>query len=289
MTMVMANGVTHHVQRLPATGHTGAGPAPIVVLMHGLLIDSLYSYYFTFGPAFTAAGLDVIMYDLRGHGRSARPSTGYRLADFSDDLDGLLDGLRVRTPVHLVGNSFGGTIAFGYAERRPERVASVILVDSTPATTGWAMRMVNVADPARVLFDSASATTGGVTRMVNVADLARVKDQLSRPEVIAGINDSHGAPTARLTKRAARLLWSSSIVEDLLASEVIPAGRLAEMAVPTMAIYGGDSDLAGETSWLEAALPSCTTAVVAGQGHWVLLNRPALAGELILKWLQEHC
>lgn len=288
MSTVMANGITHHVQRLPATGHTAAGPAPVVVLLHGLLIDSLYSYYFTLGPRFAAAGLDVIMYDLRGHGRTTRPSTGYQLTDFLDDLDALLDGLGVRTPVHLVGNSFGGTIAFGYAERRPERVASIMLFDSTPATPGWAMRMVNVADPVRVLLDSAPATTGRAMRMVNVADLARVKDQLSRPEIIAGINDNHGAPTARLAKRIAKLLWSSSIAEDLLASEVLPAARIAGMAVPTMAIYGGESDLAGEASWLESVLPSCTTAVVPGQGHWMLFNRPTLAGELILTWLRDQ-
>lgn len=262
MATVVANGMTHHVQRLAATGHTAAGPAPTAVLVHGLLPDNLASYYFTLGPAFATAGLEVIMYDLRGHGRSTRPSTGYRLADFIDDLDTLLDGLEVRTAVHLVGNSFGGTIAFGYAERRPERVASVTLIEATPATPAWARAMA--------------------------VELVRAKEQLSRPEVLTRVTTDHGAHTARLAQRAARLLRSSSIVEDLAASEVLSRERIAAVRVPTMGIYGGDSDLAEQASWLKSVLPSCRTVVVPGQGHWVLVKRAALTGELILNWLRAR-
>lgn len=261
MAMVLANGLNHHVQRLSATRRTGAGPAPTMVLVHGILPDSLASYYFTVGPAFAAAGLDVIMYDLRGHGRSARPSTGYRLADFLDDLDALLDVLVARVPVHLVGNSFGGTVAFGYAERRPERVASVVLVESTPATPAWARTMATV--------------------------LARAKDQLPRPEVIAGITDDHRTSAARLVKHAAGVLWSTSIAEDLPASEVLPTPQIAAMVVPTMAIYGGESKLVEQASWLKWVLPSCTPIVIPDQGHFVLMTEAARSAELILGWLQD--
>ncbi len=63
---------TTHVQRLTPDS-AADGDAPVVVCVHGLLTDSLASYYFTLGPAFAAAGIDVIMYDLRGHGRSDAP------------------------------------------------------------------------------------------------------------------------------------------------------------------------------------------------------------------------
>lgn len=289
MPMVVANGVQHYMQRLPAKGHHGDGPAPIVVLVHGLLIDSLASFCFTLGPSFAAAGLDVIMYDQRGHGRSARPSTGYLIADFLDDLDALIDGLEVCAPVHLVGDSFGGTIAFGYAERRPERVASVVLVEAIPATPGWEVKMLIAADLGRVIVgDSAPAITGWATKKAMAADLARVSDHLAQPENIADITDNHGVTAARLAKRVGQLLRSTSIIEDLLASEVLPLARIPAVAVPTMAIYGAQSDLVGEASWLESVLPSCVTAIVPGQGHYVLFNRVALIGELILEWLRER-
>lgn len=262
MNTIVANGVTHHVQRLPARGHTGAEPAPTVVLVHGLLTDSLASFYFTLGPAFSAAGFDVIMYDLRGHGRSTRPSTGYRLADFLADLELLLDALEVHSPVHLVGNSFGGTIAFGYAERRPERAASVAFIESTPATPAWATQMA--------------------------ITLATCKDQLPRPEAIAWITDHHGAHTARLSEGAGRLLLSSSIAEDIPASEVLSDARIAAVAVPVMAIYGGAAELVGQADWLGSLLPSCTTVVLSEQQHWVLVESTAVCCELIREWLREH-
>lgn len=260
MPTVVANGIAHHVQRLPAKGQTGDGPAPIVVLVHGMLIDSLASYYITLGPAFAAAGLDVIMYDLRGHGRSTRPGTGYRLADFLDDLDALLDVLEVRTPVHLVGNSFGGTIAFGYAERRPERVASIAAIESEPATTEWAAKIA--------------------------ASLRYAKTELNQPGVGPWLKENHTAYVARMLTGMGRLLASCSLAEELPMSELLPDVRIAAVTAPTMTVYGAESDLAGQANWLGSLLPSCTTVVIPEQGHMVLVDRPAMTRELILDWLR---
>src|SRR4029079_11976444 len=103
MAMIDAGGIRLHVPRTGPGG--GRAPTATVVLVHGLLTDSLASYYFTVAPAFAAAGLHVVMYDLRGHGRSARPAEGYTLDHNVDDLEALLDRLGVTGPVHLVGNS----------------------------------------------------------------------------------------------------------------------------------------------------------------------------------------
>ncbi|MFD8871909.1 alpha/beta hydrolase, partial [Streptomyces sp. NPDC059590] len=55
------DGVRLHVQRLgPGRAGPGGGrAAPTAVLLHGLLTDSLASYYFTVGPGLAAAGIDV--------------------------------------------------------------------------------------------------------------------------------------------------------------------------------------------------------------------------------------
>lgn len=87
------------------------------------------------------AGNDVLTYDLRAHGRTERPATGYLVSDFVADLAGLLDGVRIDGPVHLVGNSFGGTIAFAFAARYPHRVRSIISIESEPPTEPWAENM----------------------------------------------------------------------------------------------------------------------------------------------------
>lgn len=138
MATTRVNGIDVHVQRL---GHDSGSPRPVVVLIHGLLIDTLASYYFSLAPRLAEEGLDVVMYDLRGHGKTSRPPTGYRMEDFVADLDGLLDALAIDRPVHLVGNSFGGAVAYAMAAARPERVASVIAIEAEPPARTWAETM----------------------------------------------------------------------------------------------------------------------------------------------------
>jgi pimeloyl-ACP methyl ester carboxylesterase len=118
VTDVLANGVRLHVQRLgPTAGVRNSGTT--IVLIHGLVVDDLSSYYFSLAHPLTVAGHDVILYDLRGHGLSERPSAGYSLRDGIADLDGLLTALDIQRPVHLVGNSYGGAIAIGMAVEHP--------------------------------------------------------------------------------------------------------------------------------------------------------------------------
>lgn len=55
MAKIRTGEITTHVQRLPAANAPAdGGEPPVVVFVHGLLTDSLASYYFTLGPAFAA-------------------------------------------------------------------------------------------------------------------------------------------------------------------------------------------------------------------------------------------
>jgi pimeloyl-ACP methyl ester carboxylesterase len=131
MTEVVVNGLRTHVARMDAPG------APTAVLIHGLGADSLASWYFTLARPLRDTGLAVLMYDLRGHGRTERPPTGYHLDTFVDDLEALLAAMGVDGTVYLFGNSFGGTIAFAYAMRHPERVAGIVAIESAPPVDEW--------------------------------------------------------------------------------------------------------------------------------------------------------
>src|SRR5712664_3311957 len=106
MAHVVANGVTLHVQRLrrqqSSPGELEAA-GPVVVFLHGLVIDNLSSLYYSLANPIAQAGADAILYDQRGHGLSERPPSGYRIEDSVADLGTLLDALEVSGPVHLVG------------------------------------------------------------------------------------------------------------------------------------------------------------------------------------------
>jgi long-chain acyl-CoA synthetase len=70
----------------------------------------------------------VIALDLRGHGLSDKPSSGYDMPHILADLDAALETLKVKGKFVLVGHSFGGAIATDYAIQCPERVDGLILI-----------------------------------------------------------------------------------------------------------------------------------------------------------------
>jgi long-chain acyl-CoA synthetase len=70
----------------------------------------------------------VIALDLRGHGLSDKPSSGYDMHRIQADLESALTQLKVSAPFVLVGHSFGGAIVTEYAIDHPERVEKLILI-----------------------------------------------------------------------------------------------------------------------------------------------------------------
>ncbi len=70
----------------------------------------------------------VIAPDLRGHGLSDKPVTGYDMPRLQLDLETALTQLNVTTPFVLVGHSFGGAIATDYTLNHPDHIEKLILI-----------------------------------------------------------------------------------------------------------------------------------------------------------------
>src|SRR5690348_16314425 len=119
MPFCRANGLKFHYQQ--------AGSGPDVVLIHGVTGD--LSIWFLC-EAMTALGGShrVTAYDLRGHGYTDAPPTGYTSADHAADLLALMDAIGAGR-ASLVGHSFGGVIAAHAAALAPDRVESLVLSD----------------------------------------------------------------------------------------------------------------------------------------------------------------
>lgn len=104
-----------------------AGGDPPLVLLHGLSANA-----HEFG-GLVAAGLSpafrIIAPDLRGRGRSDKPSDGYRMADHAKDVLALLDALGLERVV-LGGHSFGAYLGIFLAAHHPARVTKLIVIDA---------------------------------------------------------------------------------------------------------------------------------------------------------------
>lgn len=116
------------VRRLTVTSHSTPGAAPTLVFLHDSLgcVDAWRQF-----PEQLAqqVGLNALIYDRQGYGRSSAFGAGSRiltyLADEAVVLFQLLDALAIESAV-LFGHSDGGSIALLAAGIRPDRVAAVV-------------------------------------------------------------------------------------------------------------------------------------------------------------------
>ncbi len=116
----LSDGMTHYELAGPEDG-------PPVVLVHGFSVPS-YIWDPTFA-ALAAAGMRVLRYDLFGRGYSDRPDARYDRELFDRQLAELLDALAFPRPAGLAGLSMGGPIVAVYAQRRPQQVSRLALLD----------------------------------------------------------------------------------------------------------------------------------------------------------------
>lgn len=115
---VMANGVRINYYR------TGGEKAP-VVLLHGL---SDYGMCWGRFPVFLAPIYDVVLVDMRGHGMSDKPESGYRYEDMAADVLWVIRTLNLAKPV-VIGHSMGAGTAAVLAENNPEFISGIVLED----------------------------------------------------------------------------------------------------------------------------------------------------------------
>jgi N-formylmaleamate deformylase len=115
---IHANGIRIHYTR------TG-GAKPPLILAHGITDDGLC---WTSVAQTFAADYDVIMIDARGHGLSDAPDQGYGPLEQSDDLAGVITGLKLSRPM-VLGHSITTLVLAG---RYPDLPRAILLEDPPP-------------------------------------------------------------------------------------------------------------------------------------------------------------
>lgn len=106
--------------------HGEGTPGTPLVFLHGLM--GFAANWGRIWPRFHAAR-PVLVMDQRGHGRSAKPPSGYSPLHYASDLHSLLQHLGWQK-IHLVGHSMGGRVAMQFAASFGDRLASLTLEDS---------------------------------------------------------------------------------------------------------------------------------------------------------------
>lgn len=277
-----------------------AGPA--LVFVHGLMIDNLSSFYMSIAPALSKSAR-VILYDLRGHGRSEQPPTGYTADDMADDLDGILAALDLPDPrVIVVGHSFGGYIALRFATRHPDRVAGLVLLEAHSGMADFGAQMQQTMalegeernELVRKLFGhwlSKHAARG----QADPAPAQAVPPDVTQvdPDALDADARSTVAMVGRLQRRrrnplvdtAQRLAASTSFSRDVAAAMPLADAAIAAIACPVLALYGAESELVRDGDRLARLLPRCELRMIEGCAHGILFHATAEVRDAMLAWL----
>ncbi|MEM9265152.1 MAG: alpha/beta hydrolase [Cyanobacteria bacterium P01_F01_bin.13] len=96
-----------------------------VLLLHGLADHALG---WSAAGERLAANYHPVAVDMRGHGESSKPDSGYDFDTVMHDLVQLMEHLGWPA-AHIVGHSWSGKVATYWATRQPEKFLSMVLVD----------------------------------------------------------------------------------------------------------------------------------------------------------------
>lgn len=118
---------------LSATTYEGAGPS--MLLIHGITSSSTE---FDEVIPHLADICRPITVDLRGHGESDKPASGYHYQDYVSDLTAVIATLGLDAPI-VLGHSLGGIITLFWAAENPGAARALIIEDS-PLRSGEGFR-----------------------------------------------------------------------------------------------------------------------------------------------------
>lgn len=289
MPYVDLDGIRFHYQQTgplsqpAALKANGQASRPDVVLVHAVT-SNLAVWLFSNIVDALANDFRVTLYDLRGHGMSDAPPSGYTSADMAGDLHKLHTALGLK-PAYLVGHSYGAVIAMHTAVLYPEIVKGLVLSD--PYFPGLKhlepnLGRANVWQDLQEVFARADADIGPE---VDFARLFQLVADLT-PEQINQIKQAMGAAGARWLLQLPRLA-ETTCGADAFAEAGLTAERLCAVEQPVVALYDEHTPFQATCRFLRENLKNCLVEIVPGAKHVAVLQNPASFVNLVQKHLRR--
>jgi pimeloyl-ACP methyl ester carboxylesterase len=227
---------------------------------------------------FVRAGLRVILWDYRGHGRSDAPDDpdAYSLELLLDDLERVLDWAAPGESAVLGGLSFGGLASLHMALARPERVRALVLAATGPgfkqseAQARWAATM--------------EKTAGLIERRGMQALLVR-----AMAETVIGLRPE--LPAARAAARAIAAQDPRGVahfIRRLGAPARSVVDRLGDIGHPVLVVVGAlDGAFLRAADLMQARLPRVERSTIADAGHIVNIEQADAFDATVLAFLEK--
>ncbi len=245
-----------------------AGAGPDVVLLHGAVTDLRSWDEIT---ALLSERFRVTAWDAPGCGGSADPDGGWGMDGFAGCLVGLVHALGLDRP-HLVGHSWGSTLALSAHLSDPDAVGALVLAG---AYAGWAGSL------------PAEEVAGRLGFALVVCE--QLETDGWDPTSMPGLFNERISPdrAARLTETmlAIRAAGTRRMAQALAACDLRP--HLSSVTTPTLVVAGGADERSapavGRT--IVEGIPGAAFALLPDAGHEMFLEEPSAFVALVTEFL----
>jgi pimeloyl-ACP methyl ester carboxylesterase len=235
------------------------GGGPPLLLTHGY---SSSSHMWAGQVAPFAQHFKLIIWDMRGHGRTSSPddpslySEGATVADMA----ALLGAVGAETAI-IGGLSLGGYMSLAFNLVHPERTRALLIIDTGPGFKN---------DEAREGWNARARTTGDKWESDGLARLAKGSlEQREAPH--ASAKGLALAARGMLAQRDARVINS-----------------LPDISVPSLVVVGAkDEPFLKASDYMAAKIPGARKVVIPEAGHAVNIDQPVLFNEAVLSFLRD--
>ncbi len=215
----------------------------------------------------------VIAVDLLGHGGSEKPTSGYTVPNQADLVAEALDKLDVRNAV-VVGHSLGGGVAVALAERSPQLVRKVMIIDTGTGRDHGSLGLI-----AKLGFEPVIGEF-----------FWRVKPDFAvRKGLEVAFAPGFDVP-GEFVEDVNRMTYSSyhdspEGLDDYTQEEPLDQ-RVRESGQPLLVIMGAEEqiidDPAERLAEYRATVPGAQTKLIADVGHSPNVEKPAETAALLL-------
>jgi 2-hydroxy-6-oxonona-2,4-dienedioate hydrolase/2-succinyl-6-hydroxy-2,4-cyclohexadiene-1-carboxylate synthase len=267
MPKALVNGIQLHYQQI--------GQGPDVVMVHGITGNQAI-WHLEIIPALMREHR-LTTYDLRGHGYSDMPPTGYTTADHARDLNHLLDNLGIARP-HLVGHSFGAEISLHYAILYPKRVDRLVLIEPAIAAL---QSLRDSKDWIGWKYWRDRLSEGGVSippeKWYDSEYLVRASIKIPK---LFGFRRGQARRSAPLIK----LMNTTTAATDYSELAGMTLDKISTVPHAALVVYGADSVFLGTFDYLKQQLPNCTPVVIPQSEHFGPLEQPDILIQQLRKF-----
>ncbi|MET9882788.1 haloalkane dehalogenase [Streptomyces sp. NPDC006430] len=240
-----------------------------------------------------AGRVRVLAPDLIGMGRSGKPGGAYRFADHARYLDAWFDALGL-SEVVLVGQDWGGALAFDWAARHPGRVRGMVFMETILRPMGWD----EFPPAARSRFEELR-TPGTGEEMVLDRNLF-IEDGIGKT-VLRPMAEAdravYAAPYPTPASRLPMLQWARSMPLDGEPADVVARVEeydawLAAAQVPKLLLTfdGSPTLMVGPAliAWCEENIAGLETAYCGPAAHLCPEDRPEEIAAAVNAWAARH-